>query len=110
MPRFCTALLDERYAGRYTCPTRALPGKSFCFGHDPERDLVLPCSYVTAEGEHCRSTTLRGQDYCFAHSPRNIHRRRPAVRRPPQDLQPADPAPSAEPIFSNMPHTAERNF
>ncbi|HKR28155.1 MAG TPA: hypothetical protein VJS11_11905 [Acidobacteriaceae bacterium] len=85
MPRFCTAPV----VGGLTCSSRALPCKSFCFGHDPDRVLRRPCSYVTAAGEPCRGHALRGQNHCFAHSPRNTRRRHPAVRRPPKDFDPA---------------------
>ena len=83
MPRFCTAPL-----GGQTCYARALPGKRFCSGHDPDHVRFRPCSYATTEGTPCRAMALRGQNHCFAHSPRNFHRRYPAVRRAPGDFDP----------------------
>ncbi|HLJ79605.1 MAG TPA: hypothetical protein VKT75_19465 [Acidobacteriaceae bacterium] len=99
MPRFCTAPVG----GGHTCPARAIPGKRFCFGHDPDRVLHRPCSYVTAEGKACRGPALRGQNHCFAHSPRNRRRLHPAVRRPPADFDPA----AFFQAVNRLPQTAE---
>ena len=98
MPRFCTAAIG----GGHTCSCRAVPGKSFCSGHDPNRVLHRPCSYVTAEGQFCRATALRGQNHCFAHGPRNSRRRHPAVRRPPRDF---DFGAFTQQVSSNLPQT-----
>lgn len=83
MPRFCTALRPNGQR----CHTRTRPGDSTCFLHSPDHDQEPRiCAYLNARSRRCRAEPLRGHDYCFAHSPRNVHRRYPAVRVAPREI------------------------
>jgi hypothetical protein len=83
MPRFCTALLPNGQP----CHRRTRPGLSLCFLHSPDYDRpTRACAYLNARSKRCRAEPLRGCVYCFAHSPRNHHRRYPAVRVAPREI------------------------
>jgi hypothetical protein len=83
MPRFCTTLRPNGQR----CHGRTRPGHSVCFLHSPDHDQApRACAYLNARSRRCRAEPLRGHDYCFTHSPRNGHRRYPAVRVAPREI------------------------